>query len=291
MGKIIGIYKITSPIGRVYIGQSVDIERRWKRYRRYDSEKQTRLHRSLLKHGVESHIFEILETCEKEELNDKEIYYINFFNSFNNEMGLNLNGGGGNYKISDETKERMRISRIGRKLSESHKRRITEKLIGRECSESTRNKIGDSNRGRVFTDEHKEKLRNAKLGRKLSDEHIEKIKLANAGFRHSDETKLKISLAHTGKILSKEHREKLSKSHMGQRNNVGFKHSEEYKEKMRKINSIPIIQMDLNGNFIKEWNSAKEAGEYGFHSSHIGECCNGHAKTHAKFTWKFKNEK
>jgi hypothetical protein len=135
------------------------------------------------------------------------------------------------------------------------------------------------------------------------------LNLTSGGYYYemSDETKLKISKAHTGKILSKEHREKLSKSHIGQKHNIGFKHSKESKERMRlsaignkcrfgticsdktklllsKINSIPVIQMDLNGNFIKEWESGKSTKEYGFIESCVNACCNGTRKTHKKFT-------
>ena len=57
---VIGIYKITSPTNRVYIGQSIDILHRFKTYKRMYSKNQhqTKLHRSFLKHGVINHKFE-----------------------------------------------------------------------------------------------------------------------------------------------------------------------------------------------------------------------------------------
>jgi len=65
MNKKQGIYKITSPSGRVYIGQSVNIEKRFKKYVRLDCKEQTRLYRSFKKHGVENHMLEIIELCSE----------------------------------------------------------------------------------------------------------------------------------------------------------------------------------------------------------------------------------
>ena len=60
-----GIYKITSPSGKVYIGQSIDIERRFRHYKRMVCKDQVKVYNSFLKYGVDAHIFEILELCDK----------------------------------------------------------------------------------------------------------------------------------------------------------------------------------------------------------------------------------
>ena len=85
--KMIGIYKITSPTGRIYIGQSVDIEKRWKYYKRLSCNKQPVIYRSLKKYGVENHTFDILEECSVEELNNREGYWQDFYDVVKN--GLN----------------------------------------------------------------------------------------------------------------------------------------------------------------------------------------------------------
>ena len=56
---MIGIYKITSPTGKVYIGQSIEIEKRWMRYKNITKsvKKQPAIYNSLLKYGSENHIF------------------------------------------------------------------------------------------------------------------------------------------------------------------------------------------------------------------------------------------
>lgn len=72
---MIGIYKITSPTKKVYIGQSVNIERRFKEYKRSLAKGQVLLNRSFLKYGIERHKFEIICECEITELNNKERYF------------------------------------------------------------------------------------------------------------------------------------------------------------------------------------------------------------------------
>lgn len=77
--KICGIYKITSPTGKIYIGQSKDIKTRWSSYRTRSCPSQIKLDRSLEKYGVENHIFEIIEECSEENLNICENYWQIFY--------------------------------------------------------------------------------------------------------------------------------------------------------------------------------------------------------------------
>jgi len=70
---MIGIYKITSPTNKIYIGQSTNITDRWKRYYKLNHcRNQIKLYNSLKKHGFKNHIFEIIEECNWEELNIRE---------------------------------------------------------------------------------------------------------------------------------------------------------------------------------------------------------------------------
>jgi len=80
----------------------------------------------------------------------------------------------------------------------------------------------------------------------------------NIGRKTTEETKLKQSLAKKGK--SAPHKK------------------------------VPILQFDLKGNFIKEWDSIKEAQKELNISSSVGSCCSGKLKTAGKFKWKYKNK-
>jgi len=83
---MIGIYKITNPEGKVYIGQSVDIEHRLKRYK-YCKRGQRKLYESISYYGYENHKKEILIICDVNDLNEKELFYQKKYNSVEN--GLN----------------------------------------------------------------------------------------------------------------------------------------------------------------------------------------------------------
>ena len=62
--KLCGIYKIISPTGKIYIGQSIDLLKRKNDYIKLRCKDQIRLFNSINKHGWDNHVFEIIEQCE-----------------------------------------------------------------------------------------------------------------------------------------------------------------------------------------------------------------------------------
>ena len=97
---ICGIYKITNQInGKCYIGQSVNIAKRWTEHRCKATSKgsegfESHFYRSIRKYGLENFSFEILEECLREELNKKEQFYIAKYHSDQQDYGYNLTPGG-----------------------------------------------------------------------------------------------------------------------------------------------------------------------------------------------------
>ena len=98
-----GIYKIENLInGKIYIGQSVNIQKRWSSHkaRAKDINCTAHLYLAMRKYGIENFAFKVIEYCKVEELNDREIYWIQFYDSTNREKGYNIRYGGesgGNY--------------------------------------------------------------------------------------------------------------------------------------------------------------------------------------------------
>jgi len=89
---MIGIYKITNTVNnKVYIGQSIDIETRWKNHKK-EYHREDLVYLAIQKHGLESFKFEVLELCLPEELNDKEKQYIREYES--DMIGYNILPGG-----------------------------------------------------------------------------------------------------------------------------------------------------------------------------------------------------
>ena len=81
---MIGIYKLTSPSGKTYIGQSICIRERFSKYKRMNCEDQPKLHNALKKYGVNNFIYEIIEICSRNMLDEREKYYIAQYDSIKN---------------------------------------------------------------------------------------------------------------------------------------------------------------------------------------------------------------
>ena len=96
--KKCGIYVIKNKINNlVYIGQSVDIECRWYAHLRsakclHHQDEDTRIHKAMRELGIHNFYYEVLEECPYEKLNEKEIFWIDFFDSYNNGYNMTLGG-------------------------------------------------------------------------------------------------------------------------------------------------------------------------------------------------------
>jgi group I intron endonuclease len=172
---VIGIYKITNPSGRIYIGQSVNINNRISSYKNLKCKNQTRLYNSLLKYTFEKHKFEVLEECKIELLNERERYYQDFYNSTSrNNLNCKLTKTNDkNGSLSTETKSKISIGNKGKKVSlESRKKMSIAKL---QMTEETKAKL----REKKVTQEHKQKLSLLKKGKKINEETRLKLLVNN----------------------------------------------------------------------------------------------------------------
>lgn len=111
---MVGIYKITSPKGRVYVGQSVDIGRRYRKYETETCTLQTRLYNSILKYGFINHKFEVIEECGVDDLNARERYWQDFYEVLG-KNGLNC------ILTTTDTLSGKRAEETVKKMSESTK--------------------------------------------------------------------------------------------------------------------------------------------------------------------------
>lgn len=97
---MIGIYKITNKLnGKAYIGQSNDIERRFKEHQQKGESSRIPLDIAIQKYGKDNFIYEIIEECSLEELNQKEQYWIATLNTVKN--GYNCSEGGEQQSIGE----------------------------------------------------------------------------------------------------------------------------------------------------------------------------------------------
>lgn len=115
--KISGIYKITNKTnGKIYVGQSIDIYKRWRQHLKQVRKGSTsKFYNALRKYKEDNFEFEIIERCDQSIINDREIYWISQLNSFEEGYNLTLGGEGSKGKVySTEEKEKNRAKSIGR---------------------------------------------------------------------------------------------------------------------------------------------------------------------------------
>jgi group I intron endonuclease len=227
------IYKLTSPSGKHYIGQTMNLKERKRCF--YNPNKYYSGHKldnAIKKYGIENFKYEILVQIEiedkfllREHLDVLESQYIEKYDSYNNGYNMTLGGSGSKgcfqteesrKKISEKTKDR-KGSMLGKHLTEEQKRKV---------SDFAKTRIGDKN--------------------------------PFFGKTHTTDSKNKIGIA----------------------------------------NGKPVIQMDLNGNFIAEFRSARDAANsFGKPkaNSEILKVCNNyvspsnrHYRTALGYKWKFK---
>lgn len=260
-----GIYSITNKTtNRTYYGSSVDILRRFRTHKyflRKGEHQNIFLQRIWNKYGESDFKFEIIEEVLDESLLQiREQYYLD-----NTPCELNLCKTAGNkygFKHSEETKRKIGMANTGRKCSNETKKYLSELNKNREVSIEVRNKISKGLKGKK---------------RNYSEDFIKKAidrlrpymgKGMFKGFKHSEKTKEKISIA-----------------------KKGIKQSEETKQKIANSLKKKINQYDKNLNFIKTWDSVKEAGEVlNIRRSFISSVLTGAKKSAKGFKFKYYEE-
>ena len=340
--RVCGIYCIENTVNhKRYIGQSVDIYRRWQTHRYLLNENKhdnDYLQKAWNKYGEDNFVFSILERCDKDELSQIETKYINTYQTLNEDYGYNLQSGGASqYYLSDATKQKISQALTGKMAGENNPR------YGKPVSDETREKIRQANINP--SEETREKMRRARLGTKASDETKQKLREARKnqprqphseetkkklseiakerfkdtqncpmfGKNHTEESKKKIGDGHrnpseeTRKKMSEsakarcteEWRQKKSEQYQGKFSGednpmFGKRHTDAAKEKMRLSSkkSRPVLQYDLNGNLLMEYNSIRDAeSTTGVSRDVITRCCNKGVRPWDMYDWKFKEAK
>jgi len=259
-----GIYKITNPKGRIYIGQSVNIESRKSKYKCISHiSKQPKIFSSIRKYGWENHIFEVIEECSIEQLNERETFWKKYYlgqvnGNWKQVMFCNLYDSGGG-PLSEETKQ----------------------------------KIGNSKKGKIPSDETKQKrimgLKRGKHCKPAYQYDLEGNFLKKWGFREDAEQ------TYNQKTTSGN----ITQCIIGKSKTAyGFQWKSFYSDKISPIlpPGKPIGQFDIEWNFLKAWNSCKEAEQFynpeafqrkKYGANNIHSVINMRQETAYGFRWKY----
>ncbi len=260
------VYRLVNRVnGKSYIGRTMDLSKRMYEHKAVVRKATGKILerpivKAFLEFGMDAFDLEILYESEPFEakdkkqidalLDEKEIFYIEKFNTV--EDGYNLTKGGkGAYGLGD---------RIRKGWSKEKRKKLSERMSG----------VNNPNFGKKFVGIKRPAL----VGKKLSEERKRKISEALKGKGHpqSEETRRKISEHLKGIPKSESHRKSVAEAKKGKKRPDMWK---------------PILQYSTDGVFIKEWQSIREARTI-YNSKQIGMCAKGKFRTIAGFVWRFK---
>lgn len=307
---MIGIYKVTYiPENKVvYIGQSINIEDRFKQHKysyknQNESSYNTHFYRSLRKHGIENFLFEPLEECSEDLLNEREIYWISYFDTFKN--GCNSTERRQNFPdrvlTEDEADEIKRVLKSGELT-------FWEILTKYRLSSLTLSKI---NKREVYYDDNKEYPLLMTCGTIVHCTECGKeiqypAKLCKKCSGRLQDTKTGLSVEELIKILKKNNRnfsvtgkevgcDGNAIRHRLKSLNLPF-HSSDYqkpKEKKEKGYNPPpkrCAKLDEEGNFLEVYPSVRNAEKIYNAPGCISRVCNNRRPAYHGFKWRIISE-
>jgi len=191
---------------------------------------------------------------EDAKLKEKEFIALYGRKDLNNGCLVNMTEGGDGTLgkvVSKETKEKLSIA-----TKKWSKTRVISDSQRKNASELFKRLNNDNE----FTQKRIKALIESE---KLKD-YYKSIKGIPSGYKHSKESKNKIRLSKIGKKMP----------------------FESYRSKCKSV-----IQYDLDNNFIKQWDSARQIQrEIGFSQGNINRCCNGEYKKAYGFKWEYVNK-
>ncbi|ABT16682.1 hypothetical protein ATCV1_Z548L [Acanthocystis turfacea chlorella virus 1] len=288
------IYMLTSPSGKSYIGQTTrTIEERLKQHQ-LPSNKCIAISNAIQKYGwenFEKHWYEVPD----EELNEHEELMIEVLGTLS-PSGYNLKGGGGNGKLSEETKNKISEANSGE----------NNPMFGKCHTDETKKKFSEERSGEknhMFGKHHAEETKKKLSEDRTGEKHHMFGKRGNQtymfGKHHTEETKQKISKAVSGEnnpmfgrtleihpMLGKHHsditKQKISEALSGGKHPLSGKTGDDHHS------SKTIHQYTKDGIYITSFGSCREAARV-LNKSHTGisKCGIGKHSSAYGFKWSY----
>lgn len=213
-----GIYALVNRRnGKRYIGRTVDFHKREiTHYWLLKSHRHFNIHLQRAWDAGDEFDFEIIEECNPDKCNEREVYWINACKTMDSKYGYNLCEGGKSttgYKFSDEAKQKISIKASGRKCSietiqkrkeslrkhieqdESFAKYMYERRAaglkgkpswnaGLPCPEWKKKQVSEKLKGRYISDDHRQKLRELYTGEKSLSAKLKERDVVDIRYRY-----------------------------------------------------------------------------------------------------------
>jgi group I intron endonuclease len=267
--KTLEVYKISNTINsKVYVGiTNQGYKTRWYKHCS-DSIRECGfpLHNAMRKHGIDNFKIEVIEVCSDiEYLKEREKYWIKELKSRTTENGYNLTEGG------DGT--------FGRKHSEETKQKISNKhikRIGQFTLEGTLLKVYSSLKEAY-------EVNKFKSAGPISRAALKDLTAYGFKWKYLDEPKQKIQKVKF--IMTEDIKKRISET-----NKLRWTPEKREKASLNNFKNKPILQYDLDMNFIQEFRNVSEAVKAVGATTHtnIAKCARGKCQYSCGYKWKYK---
>lgn len=319
----IGIYMIKNlSNNKVYIGQSIDIKRRWNDHKiklKNNNHYNEHLQKSYNKYGEKYFQYVILSEATKEKLNELETYYIQKYQSYNPKYGYNQTFGGDfNIIFTNDTINKMRRSHEYKFVS-ILQYSLDKKLITRfnSLSEASRSVKGTPSgirncannfslnigkcktyKGYIWIYEYDSKrFRHINIEEYLTPKTsfpINKYEYPSGKFVCTYKT---ISEAANNNKVSIDVISMCVREVQNQSNGFTYRNANNFTQDVLCIKSKvhkkrrPVVAFNISDNtFAMYLYNTEQLKELGLHSGHICECCKGKRKSYKGYIWRYADE-
>lgn len=209
---VCGIYKIQNTVNnKIYVGQSTNIKERWRQHKKdCRAGKVSYLYKSMRKHGIDKFEISILELCESNCLDEREAYWMSFYNCHDENCGYNFRPAGQNKQhVTPEARKRISERLKGRKLPAEQIEKMRIASTGRPCTEEAKKKLSAFHKDKILEKEVADEIKK-EIAQKYPKKEKEKKRTLNTDSYKTEEFKKKTSDRFLGKPKSPEHREKIA---------------------------------------------------------------------------------
>lgn len=288
---MIGIYCAKNIVNeKVYVGKSVDIEKRWKDHKNgYNNPNSSQyisyFYNALRKYGFNSFEFSVLEECTEDKLNDREIFWINKFQSNNREYGYNTTDGGDGvtgYWDRPVYQYDLDGNFIQGYKSGANARRKTRILAINLCCNGGVKSAG----GYMWSYEKHDKI--SKCIRNYRTSKVYQYGLDGLYIASYD------SILEASQITGTPYKKIIACLHSKTTPSRGgdFMWKKEFVESLppykKNLKHSPVVQLTVDGKVVSKYESAQSAQKAtGVPNSLICKCCKGNIKTAHGYIWKY----